>query len=400
MRGRHPVLAAVSRGCPRARGRFPRVTHPSATERRAEARRPVRLACVRRAASVRSEPGSNSQFDLPPPQVWPEEAGVRLHGITAQGRPKAVAPQRRSPPWAAHPPGSPGRRSPAGLPRQALKGDRLEPRARVPPRPSPRRPTRATPRPAATRTPEHDTAARTSPATFQMPEPRPKAAAHASLPLFTCPKINPASGSSSRSNPWVRGTSGHGREPGQALTIAPDRVCRASRAPVQGPFGALARLTVFLMTTARRPCRWFAARPRALPHGSLDRLRPPPDDVPSAAKPRALAWAFHTFNPAGAAARSRGAAEGRRSGPALAATAHAARERSGNQRLARRGPRGGAARSGRGTHGGATFGRDDASEITRLRAQTEASDQRIDCSQRRPICGATLASAPAPPASR
>ncbi len=40
-------------------GRFPRVTHPSAT-------RPeglVRLACVRHAASVRSEPGSNSQVD-------------------------------------------------------------------------------------------------------------------------------------------------------------------------------------------------------------------------------------------------------------------------------------------------------------------------------------------------
>jgi hypothetical protein len=28
----HPVLAAVSRGCPGAQGRFPRVTHPSATK--------------------------------------------------------------------------------------------------------------------------------------------------------------------------------------------------------------------------------------------------------------------------------------------------------------------------------------------------------------------------------
>ena len=114
--GRHPVLAAVSRGCPRARGRFPRVTHPSATERHPEGCRPVRLACVRRAASVRSEPGSNSQFDLPPPQVLPEEAGVRLHGITAQGRPHAGSPAHKG-------------RAPAGLPRQALKGDRLEPRA-------------------------------------------------------------------------------------------------------------------------------------------------------------------------------------------------------------------------------------------------------------------------------
>ena len=40
-------------------GRFPRVTHPSAarTEMRA------RLACVKPAASVRSEPGSNSQVE-------------------------------------------------------------------------------------------------------------------------------------------------------------------------------------------------------------------------------------------------------------------------------------------------------------------------------------------------
>ncbi len=33
-RRRHPVLAAVSRGCPRSQGRFPRVTHPSATHTR------------------------------------------------------------------------------------------------------------------------------------------------------------------------------------------------------------------------------------------------------------------------------------------------------------------------------------------------------------------------------
>ena len=39
------------------RGRFPRVTHPSATI----SEEIVRLACVKHAASVRSEPGSNSQ---------------------------------------------------------------------------------------------------------------------------------------------------------------------------------------------------------------------------------------------------------------------------------------------------------------------------------------------------
>jgi hypothetical protein len=53
----HTVLAQVSLSYSVPKGRFPRVTHPCAT-------RPeglVRLACVRHAASVRSEPGSNSQ---------------------------------------------------------------------------------------------------------------------------------------------------------------------------------------------------------------------------------------------------------------------------------------------------------------------------------------------------
>jgi hypothetical protein len=40
-------------------GMFPRVTHPSATSPEG----PVRLACVRPAASVHSEPGSNSQVE-------------------------------------------------------------------------------------------------------------------------------------------------------------------------------------------------------------------------------------------------------------------------------------------------------------------------------------------------
>ena len=40
---------------------FPRVTHPSATKYKSKLPYSVRLACVKRAASVRSEPGSNSQ---------------------------------------------------------------------------------------------------------------------------------------------------------------------------------------------------------------------------------------------------------------------------------------------------------------------------------------------------
>ena len=55
----YPVLLPVSRGYPELRGIFPRVTHPSAAHPEGRAR----LACVRPAASVRSEPGSNSQVE-------------------------------------------------------------------------------------------------------------------------------------------------------------------------------------------------------------------------------------------------------------------------------------------------------------------------------------------------
>ena len=55
--GFHAVLAVVSHGCPPPRDRYLRVTHPSATAGCPA----VRLACVKHAASVRSEPGSNSQ---------------------------------------------------------------------------------------------------------------------------------------------------------------------------------------------------------------------------------------------------------------------------------------------------------------------------------------------------
>ena len=59
----YPVLPTVSRGCPGARGRLP--TCYSAVRhsiRPPEGALSVRLACVRRAASVHPEPGSNSPF--------------------------------------------------------------------------------------------------------------------------------------------------------------------------------------------------------------------------------------------------------------------------------------------------------------------------------------------------
>ena len=59
----YAVLAAVSSGYSPLWGRFPRVTHPSATRVTGRSRALVRLACVKHAASVRSEPGSNSQIE-------------------------------------------------------------------------------------------------------------------------------------------------------------------------------------------------------------------------------------------------------------------------------------------------------------------------------------------------
>jgi hypothetical protein len=55
----YTVLARLSASYSVPLGRFPRVTHPSATPYCYG----VRLACVRPAASVRSEPGSNSQIE-------------------------------------------------------------------------------------------------------------------------------------------------------------------------------------------------------------------------------------------------------------------------------------------------------------------------------------------------
>ena len=57
VRRHYLVLAAISHCYSKPKGRFPRVTHPCATHPEGF----VRLACVRHAASVRSEPGSNSQ---------------------------------------------------------------------------------------------------------------------------------------------------------------------------------------------------------------------------------------------------------------------------------------------------------------------------------------------------
>ena len=56
----YAVLIRLSPSYPPLLGTFRCITHPFATRRQAEARAAVRLACVKHAASVQSEPGSNS----------------------------------------------------------------------------------------------------------------------------------------------------------------------------------------------------------------------------------------------------------------------------------------------------------------------------------------------------
>jgi hypothetical protein len=71
---------------------WPRVTHPFATVFAPEGALPVRLACVRRAASVHPEPGSNSPFGAPEgaPRLRSEMMRKKkLHG-PSRPRPKGA----------------------------------------------------------------------------------------------------------------------------------------------------------------------------------------------------------------------------------------------------------------------------------------------------------------------
>src|SRR6266496_1584722 len=60
LRRAYAVLAPVSRRYPPLRGTFRCITHPFAARRQSCPRAAARLACVKHAASVQSEPGSNS----------------------------------------------------------------------------------------------------------------------------------------------------------------------------------------------------------------------------------------------------------------------------------------------------------------------------------------------------
>ena len=72
----HPVLAQVSLGYPGEGGRFLTCYSPVRHSTRARGRFLVRLACVKHAASVHPEPGSNSPFD---PASGPAPSGASPH---------------------------------------------------------------------------------------------------------------------------------------------------------------------------------------------------------------------------------------------------------------------------------------------------------------------------------
>ena len=72
-------------------GTFPRVTHPSATQ----SEDCVRLACVRPAASVRSEPGSNSQVEEINPGRTQSNQRKSIHHTNASTAPIQMMASRK-----------------------------------------------------------------------------------------------------------------------------------------------------------------------------------------------------------------------------------------------------------------------------------------------------------------
>ena len=69
--GSHPVLALLSKGCPGPGGRLATRYSPVRRSNQHRSAFRARLACVRRAASVRPEPGSNSRItESLKPKLW------------------------------------------------------------------------------------------------------------------------------------------------------------------------------------------------------------------------------------------------------------------------------------------------------------------------------------------
>jgi hypothetical protein len=132
--------------------------------------RTVRLACVRRAASVRSEPGSNSQLHPPPLTRNPRRGGrsgptASLHKAAPGPRSLRLAPRGRSKATAREPRQHPAR---GKLPSRRLTAPQQQP--------PPAAPTDSAPPP--------------SPGCLS-PRPNRPPPTHPFLPYSTCPKNNP-----------------------------------------------------------------------------------------------------------------------------------------------------------------------------------------------------------------
>src|SRR5690606_13381129 len=83
----HAVLANLSTGYPPQEDTFRCITHPFAARRQGCPRAAARLACVRHAASVQSEPGSNSSINpATPGRLLRDAAGANYECFTQSKR--------------------------------------------------------------------------------------------------------------------------------------------------------------------------------------------------------------------------------------------------------------------------------------------------------------------------
>ena len=126
LRRAYAVLAPVSRRYPPLRDTFRCITHPFAARRQGCPRAAARLACVKHAASVQSEPGSNSSVRsltsklistlAPSPSASARGQDVRPI-LVAEDRPHCVVRALRLP-WIPRPTTTPERATAAQGPSQ------------------------------------------------------------------------------------------------------------------------------------------------------------------------------------------------------------------------------------------------------------------------------------------
>ena len=197
----HAVLAVVSHGYPPPKDRSLRVTHPSATDAKAEAPTPVRLACVKHAASVRSEPGSNSQVHPQDRHPHTENADPPINPPPNSSRrpPQCSSPQKQvpTPEWRL-----------AYRNASVIQQNTSAPQSSAPNKPDDTTPSPQNTKPAKTQTPDHAPLG-------TYPKPRPKTPpTYPFLPRSNCQRTN-------RSRAFASGSKRRG-----AAFTDPERACQ------------------------------------------------------------------------------------------------------------------------------------------------------------------------------